>query len=290
MANEKTDFSESINNLYRQTYPDTLYNFSFKEFSETEFNGEHFVIGVTRNKNTEYTDIGHYKPHARSESTTFLARVKDGKLTGDSIRIKAVSVEPHQYNPQKMSHLSNEKLLKIQKGYTFIEVDKNKSAELPRYKVYSDHSVTGRTEADLSSFTDGFYNVADRAALLEAIKCEPSHAKDAKAHKLIRDYCQAAIMPNAADAEERAAETVRIREKAAAAAKQERTERMSALRDFAEKHPANGSLISKFTRKFEAKKHIRRYQDSKRAQAEKDLDFKRNINILSNIIRGTYDR
>lgn len=275
MTDEK-DLQKKLTALYRRTYPDTSYGFSLGELTETELNGEHFIIGIARNKNAEYTDLGHYKPHTCSESTTFLARIKDGELTGDSICIKARAVEDHQYNPEKMFHLSNNELLKIQKGYTYIGMDKNKADKLPRTKS---------AQADSDIYVDGFFNVCDRSQILEALKL-PVESDFLSTVNLFRRNCERVLTLtlNAEDTAEKIREDARRHTIAQEKAKKENIERTSALRDFVEKHPDNGSFISKFTRKFEARKHIRQYKQAQRAKQEQELNAKREINILRHII------
>lgn len=268
MADDKElpPFAQELTDLYsRETYKGD--HIEFDEFDKITINGQEYAVGIYRSKDPKDTDFGHYKPHMRMHSITFLAPIKDGKLAGNSIRISARSSEATDYSSQyKADHYraySDGKYKDGVKPFTYIEIDINQPENLPRYTIRSDRSISGYISPDFSTSVDDFCNVCDRREILAALTSQKGKNKD------IFENCSSLIVPTKQDESEKLTEEMRQQTIASEKHKAQEVQKIKALRKFIAQHPEEKGLFGKWRRKKAAKEFITTEQKQKAMNEEK---------------------
>ena len=243
MVTETQNYAKDLAELYQHTYGEaSQYMSSFDKVSVLKTpDGHKYAIGILRNTDENYTSCGDYEPHMRSWSVVFAGALdKQGKLSGDSVRIKGEAEEacyPSANYKQRMSYLTNLESLKQHEASTFIMIDFNKADELPRTVLCSDNSVQGRTVGDCATLINGFYNVVDKSAFLEASRSSNHNGsyQDSEKNQKIAELCAQFIIPTADDKKYYEEEQQRLKRNIEKKALHERLTKRQALRKFIER-------------------------------------------------------
>ena len=239
MTTETKNYEKELTKLYQNTYGEARqYMSSFDKVSVLKApDGHKYAIGTLRNTDEQYTSGGIYEPHMRSWNVIFAGVLdKQGNLSGDSIRLKGEAEEAcyrSEKYKQRKDPLSGEEM-KQRQASTSIMIDFNKADELPRTVLCSDSSVQGRTTGDYSTMIDGFYNVVDKSAFLEASR-SANRYQDSENDQKITELCAQFIISGEDDKKYQEAEQQRLKRNIEKKALQERLTKRQALRKFIER-------------------------------------------------------
>lgn len=303
--NDDDSRATELMDLLRRTYKGSYYHDSFDDVSVlTTRDNKKYVVGMLRDRDEKYTAGGDYAPHMRSVGTVFVAELdKEGKLTGNSVRIKGEAQETHHYSEGyigQMIHKSNDDLLNPQKPFTYISIDINQKDKLPRTVVYSDGSIQGNTFGDYTTFVNGYFDMSDRADFLRAAQSD-NHPKNFRNHdknQKIAKLCSLFLVPNESDEKCREEENKRRAANKKVEDAKARVEKMAALRKCIEQDPkalkflGKGKLhrtAQKALARVKAPKLMETARKEKDQKARKDLDTRRQWNDFRDVIQSIMD-
>ena len=187
---DDTLFNKELSLLYDKTYEGNWDKFD--DVRCLSVDGGDYLVGVFRHKDTHFSLGKNDAPHMRSDSTTFIAPLVNGELTGESIRIRATAEDDvFSQSDEIMQHSSA----------TRIYIQKNYPDKLPRMYVNDDGEWVGEVMNDYSTVVKGFYDVADRNELLKATQNIRRHRfyKDVRSSTKVAQLCATFIQPNEID-------------------------------------------------------------------------------------------
>ena len=302
---EEKDYHTELYNLYQKTYSGFNPNIKFDEISTlTDEDGKKYVIGLSRSQEKEYTDFGNYKPFLYSKNVIFVANIDDNNnLTGDSVKIEAISWDEHYHSEayiNRMLHQSNKELLGKKNAFTCVSVGINNKDELPRVKVHSGGDISGNMY-DKITFINGYCNVVDRLAILEALNSKKytDNYDNRKENKLISSICSKFLIPNTEDEMYRKMEETRKKEQEATQKRQFDRDKNKALRLFIKKAKAQYKDLGKLgsskrkVLKLHAKRLlpslIKEVQEKEKEKQERRLNQKKDWNNFRTFVQAIMD-